>query len=183
VELPITAQTPLWVPFLTLGLGYFGSLLRETLRDWRLGNRERERREAEALVRAEERDATRADRLASFQRETLLHLQESLHSFQRSTWKAALEDRSAYVETGVWGRNLVDEELARRLQELQMELTKLEASVDDEGIRRLVESARIASTGVNVFAQSPADQTQQLQHLMDSLIDANLRIGELLRRL
>src|SRR5688500_1707718 len=70
LPLALRAHAEVWLPLLTLVLGYVGSIVTEDRRDRRAAERERSARSAE-------RDTNRADREADFQRETLLDLQDA----------------------------------------------------------------------------------------------------------
>src|ERR1700745_2000812 len=96
--------TSSWFPVLTLLIGF----ATKSLMDW-LQHRHTAKREREA------REAVRRDQLferrTSFQRETLLALQEASMQLARSVGAIHHQDEMAYRSSGKWSKQLLSDEL------------------------------------------------------------------------
>src|SRR5229473_2648308 len=98
----ITAQT--WFPVLTLLVGYATKSLSDWIQNKRSIAREREGREA---ARQDQRVAQRI----TFQRETLLELQEATMQLGRTTSRSHHLDEMAFRESNNWRKNFLPDDL------------------------------------------------------------------------
>jgi hypothetical protein len=160
-----------WLPLATLILGYFGSLLTEYARDRRQSRRERESR---LFAREEQR--------ATFQRETILALQEVLTEVAKYIAEAYSQDREDYKQTGKWGFVHNDPETNERERLTRLKANMLIARVRDDTLRQLATEMMKASTPV-ALALSKEASDKGMDEMIDQLNKANERMGELLREL
>ena len=123
--------TSSWFPVVTLLLGYAA----KSLDEW-LGYRRNARREREA------REAVRRDqvfeRRTSFQRQTLLDLQEAAMQLARSVGAINHEDKLAYNSTGEWSKQQLPDDLSEGNRLAQARTGMLGARVRDDSIRELL---------------------------------------------
>jgi len=96
--------TPTWFPVLTLLIGYGTKSLSDWIQNKRAIARDRETREA---ARHDQRVAQRI----TFQRETLLELQEVSMQLGRATGRANHLDEVAYHESNNWRKSLLPDDL------------------------------------------------------------------------
>lgn len=95
----------------------------------------------------------RADRASSFQRETLLEVQEAIHDSLRLASRAHHEDLKAYRTTKEWGQNMLPDDLSEGVRLAQRRVAILvERIADDQlrvavkGLMRTVTTALLAQT-------------------------------------
>ncbi|HSW94972.1 MAG TPA: hypothetical protein VLI88_02310 [Patescibacteria group bacterium] len=168
--------TEVWLPLLTLILGYVGSLLTESRRDARLAQREEKARtDARALASADRRD--------EFQRKTLLELQEALMVVARITAEMHSEDRRGFKATGQWTGGLHSEGLDQRGQAANGVLSTIAVRVLDDRLRATVDEFHKAATHAAVIARTREEAVEAMSVMTNSMVRANERIGELLRSL
>jgi hypothetical protein len=112
-------------------LSIAAGVLTEIVRGNRESTRDKERR-------ADDR------RLASdtFQRETLLRLQDALVDWARVEAEHQMADERAFRETGQWGRNLVGEELSNREMAANRNLALLRSRTRDGELRARLDLCR-----------------------------------------
>jgi hypothetical protein len=134
--------TSSWFPVLTLLLGF----ATKSLSDW-LENRRNTRRERAA------REAVRREQLferrTSFQRQTLLEIQEASMQLVRSVGAIHHEDKMAYRSTGEWGKQRVGDDLSEANRLAQARTGMLAARVRDDTIRELIGKLKTLSVQVN----------------------------------
>lgn len=95
-------SSQIWLPIVTLALGYVFSLVTEAFRDRRQSRRERDARAAEREDARASLEQERADRRNQFQRETLLELQEVLHDLGRAFGREYHQDAMTAKAAGKW---------------------------------------------------------------------------------
>ena len=167
--------TSSWFPVVTLLLGY----ATKSLSDW-LEHRRNTRREREA------REAARRDKLyeqrISFQRQTLLDLQEASAQLARSVGAVTHQDRMAYRSTGKWRKALLSDELNEGNRLAQARTGMLGPRVRDDATRQLVDKLKTRSAEA---VNSPTPQDCERADIDVTLIytELNQRIGEVLRKL
>jgi hypothetical protein len=162
---------PDWFPFLTLALGYGARSLTDWIQHRRTVARERE-----------VRNATRHDQLferrTTFQRETLLVLQEVMMDLGRATAHVNHLDAMAIRNTGK--RQRLPEDLDEGYRLAQAKASMLAARVRDDATRELVDQFRnLSSTCVTTKTQDESDKALNAAFQIHDQL--NQRIGELLR--
>ena len=104
----------------------------------------------------------RAERARSFQRETLLALQEAIHDALRLNARAHLEAHEAYRQTGKWGDRLLTEEVNEGSRLAYRRVSILVERVSDDPLRTMVKAlTRLAAEGSFVRSEHDAELNQQ----------------------
>jgi hypothetical protein len=167
--------TDVWLPLVTFGLGFAGSLAIEERRDRRLATREADARTAERAV-------TREERRDEFQRDTLLMLQDVIGDLARVTTRVHLNDCRQRSEGAQWRNARVGAELNEESRLTNIALSKLRERVIDDELRGLVSTFHNATTVVLI---SPSEQEAvcAFNTMSDGAEQAQKRLGELLRAL
>jgi predicted NodU family carbamoyl transferase len=153
-----------WVPFATFVAGAAFTLVGDWARSFRETKKEQRARHA------------------SFQRETLLELQEVLSDLLRSSGQAEHADEMAYRQAGAWGRNQIPEEVSDQLNVRQRRVRVLAERVDDEDARRLATDVVDRSLD-REQAKSQASSQQATIATITVFKQANERLGHLARQL
>jgi len=155
-----------WLPILTLVLGYVGSMATEILRDRRQAARELRNRE-------EERERVRDDRREEFQIRTLLDLQEAIHTLVRI----------ADVKVGTLDAGLdPDPEIGPKYMDALQGVNVLEVRVLDADLRKLVGDLR--SVVIKALqAQTPEETSAPRDRMVKLFGEVNRRVGSRLRAL
>lgn len=174
--------TEVWVPIVTLILGYASSLVTEAQRDKRASTREREAREAEREEVRNALERERRDRHVRFQQETLLELQEVLHKLMRTYGEEHHQDVMTSRRAGEWRQFQLGGDISDRGFQATQRINILSARVDDGQVRLLV-TAMEESGNRLMLAQSEAESSALLSESGEAFNQVNLRIGELLRDL
>ncbi|MEH2504991.1 hypothetical protein V1290_003802 [Bradyrhizobium sp. AZCC 1578] len=164
-----------WLPFVTLALGYGA----KTVEDW-IQNKRTMAREREA--RDEARRDQRFIRRITFQRETLLELQEASLQLARATGKAHYLDEMAFRESRAWRKSLLPDDLDEGYRVAQARNSMLSERVQDKTVRDLVGQMKTASTAA-VFAADRDTASRSVQYMSDYFDALHKRIGELLREI
>jgi hypothetical protein len=170
----LTATTT-WFPVLTLLIGYATASLTDWIQNKRAIARERQTREA---TRHDQRVASRI----TFQRETLLELQEVAMQLGRATARAHHLDEMAYRQSTQWRNSLLPDDLDEALRVAQARTLLLAVRVRDDTVRTLVEefksntSATLLAADRDVASRAMAASAGLHDHLQR-------RIGELLREI
>lgn len=120
-----------WFPIVTLILGYLLKSVSESVQHRRTLGREREGREAERRDKAFERRVT-------FQRATLLELQEAIMDLMRTTAAMHHRDIMALKQTGQWQKQLYGEELSEANRLAMARTSMLTVRVRDAKVRELI---------------------------------------------
>ena len=164
-----------WFPVITLVIGATLKAVFDAFADRRIDSRSRE-------ARAEQRlDSIRLKR-AEFQRTTLLELQEVVAQHARFAGQAHHQDMMAARSSGVWGRQLLTDEVNDGIHKTQVRLALLKERVRDEKIRQLAELF-VADCVAAGLAKSEADATNYMFGMRAHLTELQKRIGLALRSL
>lgn len=171
--------TPSWLsvvlPIITLLIGYGTKSISDWIEYKRTTERDREMREAV-------RRGQMLERRISFQRETLLELQEISIQLARSIGAMHHQDIIAHHKTGKWQKQLYPNDLDEAHRLAQARTTVLGVRVRDELVRELL--AQFKQSTVEVTGCGTENEARQHMTDMGSLHDAlNERIGEMLRKL
>src|SRR6266581_6335804 len=127
----MAAATVGWFPVLTLLLGYAVKAASDWLQHRRTSERERQAREAARLDQLFERRTT-------FQRQTLLDLQDAVMLLGRTSGAIHHQDVMAFRKTGKWQKQLLDEGLDESARLAGARTSMLAVRVRDQSVRELV---------------------------------------------
>ena len=168
-------STVSWVPVVGVLLGFAASTIAEYLRDRRTSKREREAREAARKVQV-------AERRISFQRDTLLNLQEAVAEEARSAGLISLADEMEYRKTGKWQGQLLPEGLAEKARNNTVRTLMLTERVRDKEIRDLT---KVFRSYVNQVGNCCSFEDEQIaiQKMGNAIPALQGRIGLVLRQL
>jgi hypothetical protein len=161
-----------WFPVLTLLIGYVIKSLTDWIQDRRSIQREREARE---VTRREEL----SERRNTFQRETLLALQDAFMQLNRATG-AIHHQVTMSGEAG--GRQQLPDGLSENYHAAQTRTSMLVSRVRDNRVRDLVEQIRQLSVESTMSA-TKRERDRALTAMMQLHDPLNQRIGEILRTL
>jgi len=170
-ELTMTA----WFPVLTLLIGYGTKSLSDWIQNKRAIVREREAREA---VRHDQRVARRI----TFQRETLLELQEVAMQLARATGHAHHLDEMAFRESNQWRKSLLPDDLDEAYRVAQARTLMLSVRVRDDAVRKLVDEFKSDSTAT-LFSANRDGASRAMAATSSAHDELHKRIGELLREI
>lgn len=162
-----------WFPFVTLVFGYAAKSFEDWIQNKRTVTKEREARSA---TRHDQRVASRI----TFQRETLLQLQDAVQKLTRATGRTNHLDEMAYRKTNEWRKEQLPEDLNDGYFVASTQTALLSSRVRDEAVRQLVEKFRTVSTDA-ILAETPANARRHLQELMGISNELHSRIGKLIR--
>lgn len=146
---------------------------------------EAQNRHAETMQRAQFEENARVaalERRTLFQQQMLLDLQEALFQPTRASVACQHQDLLAFRQTGVWGENLVGDELSEQERQAMARTSILAARVQDDVVRELVDRMKDACSRMAI-ATSQQQSEQARTDLAPAFTSANERIGELLRSL
>jgi hypothetical protein len=163
------------IPIATLLLGYGVKALEDWLQHRRGREREREARDAM-------RHAQLFERRVTFQRQTLLDLQEVLQQLARAVGSAHHEDVLSHRATGVWGKAPLSQEVDQSEFHAQTRTNMLAVRVRDDQVRDMALKLKAIATAV-ALARSKTDSDRALAQMIGVFAEVNQRIGELLRTL
>jgi hypothetical protein len=162
-----------WLPFLTLLIGYGA----KSFEDWIRHKREMAKdRETRRVTRHDQRVANRI----TFQRDTLLQLQNAVQTLARATGRTNQLDEIAYRKTNEWRKEQLPEDLNEGYFVASTQTALLSSRVRDDAVRQLVENFRTVSTNA-ILAETPADARRQLQGLMGISSELHGHIGKFVR--
>jgi hypothetical protein len=170
-------STPIigWFPVLTLILGYALNSVSEAVRHRRAVEREREARNAETQMKAFERRIT-------FQRATLLDLQDAIMNLMRTSGAMHHKDHMTFKQTGQWQKQLYGEELSDANRLAMARTTMLTVRVRDGKVRELV--ARLKGYTADALISKTPEKSDAAAYEMSVVFEKlNEQIGELLREL
>lgn len=127
------AELPLWVVLALPFSGYLAAAATEYLRGKQMLVREREgRREA--------REAARQDARDTFERDTLIELQDAISALMRNVGQIHFQNEVEYRQSGLWGRKLLPDEIGSEPQASRAHnFDRLRVRALDEDVRRLCE--------------------------------------------
>ena len=123
-----------------------------------------------------------AERRASFQRQTLLDLQEAVFDLMRATGAMHHQDEMAYRKTGQWEKQLHGEELNQKAQLAMRRVSMLSTRVRDISLRELIEKFRTHCVEATVSGTRESSR-DGLDNAVASFDLVQKRVGELLRTL
>jgi hypothetical protein len=139
----------------------------------RVREREREAKEIERRYKL-------AERGASFQRETLLQLQETMFELIRTSGMMHHQDLMEHRAGGEWHKRLYGEDLGERNRAANARTAVLAVRVRDESVRKLVQAVKDSGTVV-MLSRGPAEGDEAMTRMSFDFEILNHRIGELLR--
>ncbi len=159
---------------LAAGLGYVASAVQQWLSDDRLERREMRTRRAL-------RDEERQDRRETFQRETLLALQDATRRVARATGAIHHLDVVHHrTSEEPFARQQTGDEWNQKHNEAMSDLQMLKVRVMDENLRHLIDDLVNSISGV-LFAPSENEASAALQEGIAISTAVHERIGQLLR--
>jgi hypothetical protein len=167
--------TSSWFPVVTLLIGF----ATKSVSDW-FEHRRSIRREREA------REALRRDqffeRRTSFQRQTLLDLQDASMQLVRSVGAIHHQDKMIYASTNQWGKQRVGDDLSETNRLAQARTGMLGPRVRDGTVRELV--SKLKTHSVEVLRSETLEDSERADLALIIIHDKlNERIGEVLRNL
>jgi hypothetical protein len=164
-----------WFPVFTLVVGYvvgYGTLL---IQHWLSVKRDRE-------ARNEARRDQLAERRASFQRQTLLDLQQAVQDLGRTTGAIHHQDMQGFKKTGKWQNKIFPSDLDEKDFLANARTSMLRVRVRDEKVRELANSFQNQS-----YKVTQSESRDASEHAFIGLISVGSalhnRIGEVLRTL
>jgi hypothetical protein len=110
----------------------------------------------------EERD----ERRRVFQRETLVELQDTLHDLCRMMVRGFLEDKAHYRKVGVWGQNLLSDEVNEGQRVLLRRISLLTGRISNDELRQNVRAS--TETLVNLSMARSIEEAEQWHVQMNS---------------
>jgi hypothetical protein len=180
----MTSSVPSWVLVGLPVIGYLAAVGTEYMRGRQTLERERE-------PRRHERQTGRSDARDAFERDTLLELQDALAEFARNCGKIQHLDEMEYRESGVWGRQLLGDEVGgegsleyiRRIQRLRVRV------LDDNiraRVREYIDHASASTIGAMRDEPAASARARSVSHwaaATDTYMPLFDAIGERLRQL
>ena len=123
----------------------------------------------------------RAQQASSFQRQTLLELQEAIHDALRLVSQAHIEDREAHRATKEWGKNMLSDEVNEGIRLAQRRVAILVERVSDDDLRAKVK-ALMASTAPLLLARNEQESHYYLGKTTTDAETVFEGLGTVLRR-
>ena len=120
------------------------------------------------------------DQRVSFQRQTLLELQEALSLLARATGRIHHEDMITYRKTGLWQKHHITEEWNQKEYEANVRTNVLMVRVADEELRKRVEKMRMI-TGHITISKTPEEAEQSFVEAIQIWDEVNDHLGRVLR--
>jgi hypothetical protein len=120
------------------------------------------------------------ERAHSFQRETLLDLQEALHEWIRLITRAYFEDLQAFTISKEWGKNCLSEDVDEKSMLAQRKVSILIERLSDDTLRDSMK-VLIKSASVILYANSREVAEQELRALTSRFIMIQSELGTVLR--
>ncbi|WP_426008298.1 hypothetical protein [Aeromonas salmonicida] len=117
----------------------------------------------------------RMERARSFQRDTLLAVQDTLNEALRLMVQAHLEDLDAHRKGGVWGRNDLSTDIAEKKRVTNQKLAALTERIADDSLRNELKGLRSNiditsfSTSQDAAKNSLHNTVIQAEKLMENL--------------
>ncbi len=178
------AELPLWVVIALPASGYVAAAATEYLRGRQALTRERE-------SRREAREAARQDARDSFERDSLLELQEAMAVLMRNFARIHHENEMEYQQSGLWGRGVLPKEIGGEAAVSKIQtFHRLRVRVLDRRLRSLCEEWLSAASGSAVPALREEDDreaclraTKDWQRCFELYTDVVEGIGARLRHL
>lgn len=164
-----------WFPVITLLAGFASKWVFDWLSHKRVLAKEREARLAQVRTQMLERRIT-------FQRQTLLDLQDALSKLGRATGAAAHQDRMAFRTTGQWQRQHLTDGWSDKFQEAQVAAQTLSVRVRDDLVRDLVSQMKTACVET-LLCSGLEESDAAMIRAMNFHEQLNDRVGMILRSL
>src|ERR1051325_6139626 len=130
---------PAWVAILTPLISAVGGWALKSVTDAMDYRRNRQR---DKDARDHQRRQMLFERRITFQRETLLKLQEAAHELARATGAMYYQDVMAHRGSGEWRKNQYSSDLGERYAAAQSQTLMLSERVRDEAVRAAVRELR-----------------------------------------
>ncbi len=132
-------------------------------------------------LQREKDQSERIERARSFQRETLVDLQEAIHDALRTINRAHMEDLNAHRAGKPWGTNLLPEELDEGVRlTLRRVLILVERVADDE-VRQQVKGL-MGNLWATLLANSLSESQNHFRKVFKDSTPVLERIGTVLRQ-
>ena len=97
----------------------------------------------------------REEKARTFQRENILKIQELLHKSISHMSKVHFSDLRAYKETGVWGQNILNQDLNKDILINNKELVIIEERISNDELRKEINDFRsYVSSGMLLLQDS-----------------------------
>jgi hypothetical protein len=168
-------RSEVWLPIVTLVLGYVGTLFTEGRRDARA------RRIAEESRLSDRADAQQ-QRQESFELEALTRALTTLQDFARAVSRAHIVDSMTARETGVYAGTLLSEEDNDHLFRANVAFGAATSLVLDDDVRAALERAGEAGNAVSLMLRSTVPQAEQrFLDFLDRALEARSLAAERLR--
>lgn len=164
-----------WFPVVTLVFGYVLSVISDSFKDRRTLQREREARKATRRAQMYERRVT-------FQRQTLLDLQDALNDLARAVGAIHLEDERTYHQIREWNKMPHTQDASENCRLAFRRMSTFRVRVHDDTVRELAQKFQNYSSDVT----TGDDRNMAFAALSGAFKVAeelNERIGEILRRI
>jgi len=165
-----------WLPLVTLIIGYAFSLLTESFRDKRQSRRDREARELDWKARQEAWRQEREDRQREYERGALTELQEALNEFI-AVCGDAYGQRVAQLQQERWS---LPEHIRQHYLEVERRVLTISSRISDRLVRDLVSQVR-RRAGPLLLAQNFDRADDAFADIRSDGEEAHTRIGELIR--
>lgn len=159
----------------TLLLGYGTKAFSDWIQHRRTSEREREARREARLEKSAERRIT-------FQRQTLLDLQEAMMQLLRSSGATHVQDVAGFRKDGKWQKRPLTEELNESSRLANARTSMLIVRVRDDSVRDLAQVVKNHATSVD-YCSSEDESFKELKAMSSAFDKLNHRIGEILRTL
>jgi hypothetical protein len=120
------------------------------------------------------------ERRRSFQRDTLVERQDTLHDLYRMVTRAFLEDKALFRQHGTWGTHPLSEEVSDGERVLRRRVTILAGRVADDELRGEINAASEALWGITM-APNREEATRLYPVVTNEGVRIMERIGQGLR--
>ncbi len=164
-----------WFPVFTLLLGYAVKTFADWVQHRRTSERERE-------ARQEARQDQLFERRTTFQRQTLLDLQDAMMQLMRTTGEMHHQDLMDFRKTGQWHKQLYPEDVSEDNRLANARTTVLGVRARDESVRGLVAAVKDHAPRAGV-GRSKEECEREIDAAMVEFERFNQRVGEVLREL
>lgn len=155
-------ELPFWVILALPLAGYLAAAATEYLRGQQTLTRERE-------ARRENREAARQDARDTFERDTLIELQDAISAVMRNVAQIHLENEIEFRRSGLWGRKAFPEEIGGEPQRVRTHnFQRLRVRVLDGDLRSLLDQWWLyASKSMVPALREEGDQEARLRATAD----------------
>jgi hypothetical protein len=132
--------------------------------------------------RIESRSAELAAARSRFQHQTLVELQDALMQLARATGKAHVQDLMNFQQSGIWQRELIDDETSEKHGNYTRQVIVLVSRVENDEVRRI--ALEVKSDLHSALSSESVDASQNFMANMDSkLNELNRVVGIQLQQL